>query len=91
MAKLKAKTRNNLPASEFALPDKRKDPIPDESHGRAALTMGMRDASPAEKAEIRAKVHAKFPELGGKPLKRSQGRFAGGHQAIGNHEGRNRL
>lgn len=64
MAKLKAKKRNALPSSEFALPGKRKDPIPDRSHAKAALTMGMRGASPAEKSEIRAAVHKKFPGVG---------------------------
>jgi hypothetical protein len=64
MAKLDTAARKALPTSKFALPAQRKDPIPDKSHARAALTMGMRDASPAEKAEIRSNVHKDFPSVG---------------------------
>ena len=64
MAKLDTKERKALTTSKFALPAQRKDPIPDKSHARAALTMGMRDASPSEKAEIRSNVHKDFPSVG---------------------------
>lgn len=64
MAKLDTAARKALPNSKFALPTQRKDPIPDKSHARAALTMGMRDASPREKAEIRSNVHKDFPSVG---------------------------
>jgi hypothetical protein len=64
MAKLDTAARKALPTSKFALPAQRKDPIPDQSHAKAALTMGMRDASPAEKAEIRSNVHKNFPSVG---------------------------
>jgi hypothetical protein len=64
MAKLNAADRKALPPSKFALPDQRKDPIPNKSHAEEALTMGMRDASPAEKAEIRSNVHKAFPGVG---------------------------
>ena len=36
MAELKAKTRNKLPAKDFAEPDKRAYPIEDEAHARNA-------------------------------------------------------
>lgn len=64
MAKLDAAARKALPTSKFALPQQRKDPIPNKSHAEAALTMGMRDASPSEKAEIRRNVHKDFPSVG---------------------------
>lgn len=62
--KLTAKARRAIPTKDFALPGKRKDPINNKSHARAALTMGMRGASPAEKKEIRTAVHRKFPDVG---------------------------
>lgn len=74
MAKLNAKKRRSLKSSEFALPGKRKDPIPDKTHAKAALTMGMRGASPSEKAEIRKRVHAKFPSVGSSSSKKTKGK-----------------
>lgn len=62
MAKLTAKTRNALPAQEFAGPD-RSYPIPDASHARNALARASQNASPAEEATIRAKVHRKYPTI----------------------------
>lgn len=74
MAKLSSKKRNRLKSSQFALPGKRKDPIPDKSHAKAALTMGMRGASSSEKAEIRKRVHAKFPSVGASSRKKAKGK-----------------
>jgi hypothetical protein len=65
--------REKMPSSEFALPGKGSGPkgkgggsypIPDESHGRNALARVAQHGSPAEKAEVRRKVHAKFPDIG---------------------------
>lgn len=64
MAKLTAAARKRIPASKFALPGGR-FPIPDISHGRAALSMAH-NASPSEQATIRRKVHAAFPSIGEK-------------------------
>lgn len=64
MTKLTTERRKELPSQEFALPGGRY-PIPDESHGRAALSMAHY-ASPAEQARIKRKVHAKFPGIGTK-------------------------
>lgn len=64
MTKLTTERRKELPSQEFALPGGRY-PIPDESHGRAALSMAHY-ASPAEQATIKRKVHAKFPGIGSK-------------------------
>lgn len=62
MARLKAATRNKLPAKAFAGPD-RSYPIPDASHGRNALARVSQFGTPALKAKVRAKVHAKFPGI----------------------------
>ena len=64
MTKLTAKARNALPKKSFAGPD-RSFPINDPSHARNALAR-VANKSPAEKAEVRAKVHAKYPGIGKK-------------------------
>lgn len=72
---LTMKARNALPSSDFALPGKGAGPtgkgsgsypIPDKNHARAALSRASANASPAQQARIRAKVHAKFPGIGEK-------------------------
>ena len=72
MAKLTAKTRQSLPSSDFARPGKGEGkkgagsgsyPIPDASHARNALA---RSSGKPIAAAVRAKVHAKFPGIGGK-------------------------
>jgi len=69
---LNAKERRDLPNSDFALPGRGKGPegkgsgsypIPDRAHARAALSRASANASPSEQAEIRRKVHAKFPGM----------------------------
>ena len=64
MAKLTAKSRNSLKTSTFAVPGRRAYPIPDASHARNALARVSGNGSSAEKAQVRAKVHAKFPGIG---------------------------
>lgn len=54
MAKLSAKARKALPASDFAGPD-RSFPINDKNHARAAL-MEINHAPASAKAKIRAKA-----------------------------------
>jgi hypothetical protein len=70
--RLDAAQRQAMPKSDFALPGKGSGkkgagagsyPIPDESHARNALARGSQHASPAEYAEIRRKVHAKYPQI----------------------------
>ena len=72
MAKLSAASRNRLPSSSFALPGKGEGkkgkgsgsyPIPDASHARNALARVSQHGSSAEKAKVRAKVKAKFPNI----------------------------
>lgn len=73
--KLTAAARQALPKADFALPGKGAGPkgagsgsypIPDENHAKAALSRASANASPAQQATIRAKVHAKFPGIGQK-------------------------
>jgi hypothetical protein len=75
MALLKAADRKRLPSSSFALPGKGEGksgkgsgsyPIPDASHARNALARVSQHGSSSEKAQVRAKVKAKFPGIGKK-------------------------
>lgn len=63
MAKLSAKKRNKMKSKTFALPGKRKYPIPDKAHARNALARVAQHGTPAEKKAVRAKVTKKFPSL----------------------------
>jgi hypothetical protein len=75
MAKLSAADRKKLPAKSFALPGKGEGPqgkgagsypIPDKAHARNALSRVAQHGSSSEKAAVRAKVKAKFPDIGAK-------------------------
>jgi hypothetical protein len=64
--------RSKLPDSDFALPGKGEGPkgkqagsypIPDESHGRAALSMVAKYGTSKEKSKVRAAVKKKFPDI----------------------------
>jgi len=59
MARLTAKTRAKVPASKFANPEKRRFPIQDKAHIRAAESY-ERYASPAEKSKINAAAKKAF-------------------------------
>lgn len=63
MAKLTTRERKNLPKQDFALSGGRY-PIEDKSHARNALARVSQHGTPAEKAEVRAKVHRKYPDIG---------------------------
>ncbi len=61
---------------DFALPSKRKGgkggyPIEDKSHARNALARVSEYGDSAQKAEVRKKVHAKYPSIGESNLKHS--------------------
>ncbi len=73
--KLSSAERQALPKSDFALPGKGTGPkgagsgsypIPDASHARNALARVSQHGSQAQKAQVRAKVHSKFPAIGKK-------------------------
>ncbi len=62
MAKLKAASRNKLPASKFGMPGARKYPMPDKSHAanakaRATQMVKRGKLSPSSAAKIRAKAN----------------------------------
>lgn len=72
MGWLSAKDRKRLPSNDFALPGRGEGPkgkgsgsypIPDKAHARNALARAAQHASPAERAEIKRKVHAKYPDI----------------------------
>jgi hypothetical protein len=65
MAKLTTKARKAIPSKSFALPNRRY-PIENPSHARNALSRVSQFGSSAEKATVRAKVHAKYPSIGKK-------------------------
>lgn len=65
MAKLKARQRNALPASDFGEPGSRKYPMPDKSHAanakaRATQQVKKGNLSPAEASKIKAKADRKI-------------------------------
>jgi hypothetical protein len=75
MAKLTTAARKKLPSKSFALPGKGTGaggkgpgsyPIPDKTHARNALARVAQHGSSSEKARVRAKVHAKYPDIGKK-------------------------
>ena len=70
---LTASERQSLPRGDFALPGKGEGPkgagsgsypIPDANHARNALARVAQHGTPAERAEVRAAVHRKFPGIG---------------------------
>jgi hypothetical protein len=68
---LDAEDRKELPVKDYALPGAKKGkenegkyPVPDKKHARNALARVSQFGSAKEKAEVRAKVHAKFPDIG---------------------------
>lgn len=65
MAKLTTKARKAIAPKNFALPGRRY-PVEDENHARNALARVSQFGSPSEKAAVRAKVHAKYPDMGKK-------------------------
>lgn len=68
MAKLSTAKRKNLPKSSFAIPSKAPGsgsyPVNDPAHARNALARVAQHGTPSEKATVRAKVHAKYPNIG---------------------------
>ena len=66
MARLSIKQRKSLPSSDFAEPATRAYPIEDPNHARNALARVSQFGSAAQKKQVRAKVQAKYPKIGGK-------------------------
>jgi len=74
MARLTYKQRKKLPKSAFAIPEKRKYPIPDLAHARNALARVAAFGTPSEKARVRRAVYKKFPSLKKKARKKKRKR-----------------
>jgi hypothetical protein len=68
---LTAKNRKKLSKKTFALPGKRKYPIPDEEHARNALARVAQNGTPAEQKKVKAAVKKRFPSIGKKSSKKS--------------------
>lgn len=71
--KLTTKAREHISKKNFAEPEKKNKknpagrgayPIPDANHARNALARVAQFGSSAEKAEVRRKVHSKYPNIG---------------------------
>jgi hypothetical protein len=72
MAKdLTTKDRKKLGKKSFALPGKRKYPIPDEAHARNALARVAQHGTPAERKKVKAAVKKRFPSIGKKKTKKT--------------------
>ena len=72
MAKtLTTKDRKKLSKKSFALPGKRKYPIPDKAHARNALARVAKNGTPAEQKKVRAAVKKRFPSIGKRKAKKS--------------------
>jgi hypothetical protein len=65
------KARKRLSKRSFALPGKRKYPIPDKAHARNALARVAQKGTPAEKRKVRAAVKKRFPSIGKRKTKKS--------------------
>jgi len=63
MAELKAKKRNQLPDSSFAIPSERKYPIHDREHAANALARVQQHGTPAEQKQVKAAVCKRYPSL----------------------------
>lgn len=65
------KERKKISKKMFALPGKRKYPIPDKAHARNALARVAQHGTPAEQKKVKAAVTKRFPSLGKKKAKKS--------------------
>ena len=81
MGTLSTEARKHLSKKSFAIPSKAPGhgsyPIPDKSHARNALARVSQHGTPAEKAKVRAKVHAKYPDMGKMHNEMHQKQFSG--------------
>ena len=63
---LSTKKRKKLSKKQFALPGKRKYPIPDKAHARNALARVAQSGTSAEQKKVKAAVKKRFPSIGRK-------------------------
>jgi hypothetical protein len=60
---LSTKQRKKLSKKDFALPGKRKYPIPDKAHARNALARVAQYGTPAEQKKVKTAVKRRFPSF----------------------------
>jgi hypothetical protein len=65
------KNRKKLSKKEFALPGKKKYPIPDKAHARNALARVSQNGTSAEQKKVRAAVKKRYPSIGKKKSEKS--------------------
>jgi len=58
------KGRAQMPASDFGLPAQKKYRIDDAAHARDALGRVAQSGTPAQQAQVRRRVKAKYPSIG---------------------------
>ena len=63
MASMTTKQRNALSKDQFALPEERRFPIPDEAHARDALARVAATGNAREQRLVRAAVKRAFPKM----------------------------
>jgi|KBSMisStandDraft_5_1062788.scaffolds.fasta_scaffold1561351_2 hypothetical protein len=68
------KERKKLPKKSFALPGKRKYPIPDKAHARNALARVAQHGTKAEQKKVKAAVRKRFPSIGKKSKAKGKGK-----------------
>lgn len=98
MTRLTTKERKRTPRGDLALPGKRSTsggkggyPIEDKAHARNALARISQFGTTAEKAEVRRKVHEKYPSIGERnPAKRGTEKKSGERGRGRRPEGRGR-
>lgn len=69
--KLTTKERNKLPSKDFAVKGGHY-PIEDKNHAKDALARVSEFGSSNEKAEVRSKVHKKYPSIAEKALNKKK-------------------
>ena len=60
---LSSKGRERIKPKNFAMPKQKKYPIHNSTHARNALARVAQHGTPAERAQVRSKVYAKYPSL----------------------------
>jgi hypothetical protein len=74
------KERKKLSKNSFALPGKRKYPIPDKAHARNALARVAQHSTPAEQKKVEAAVNKRYPSLDKNSKKRQKGSKKGSNK-----------
>jgi hypothetical protein len=60
---ISAAKRKSLPSSKFGLPQQKKYPVDTAKRARNALSRAAQNATPAQQAQIKRKVKAKYPGI----------------------------